>query len=162
MAKSKPWSPMKTNKSEDYWEHLTPEEQEFLRKFNYDYQYGGVYSKVSMLTTPEAVAEAKANHKAYIRDAFTFSSNKNLLCRLNENFKEFMDDVSDDIDWQTEYDRSGFVKAKLLIIEQAENDLLNRNINVKVTLLRYDAKLKELNRLYKRDRNNKRKQKGLK
>jgi hypothetical protein len=144
---------------EEYIKDLPAEQQEWIRKFYYDYYAGGVYKEDSVLENEEAKKEARKNHNSLRRDAFQVSENMGALGDLTEADREFMEDAHDEWDWERIYIRDGYRAAVEEIIRQTTNDLDNEYIEKRVTLLRFYEKMSKLARKYKYDRSQKRKQK---
>lgn len=138
--------------SEDYRNKLSSEEKDFLDKFNYEYHYGGVFKKDSMLKD-DAAKEAVSNHVAYRKDALVIANNKGLTVEIPDGATT---EVVDE-DWEQEYSKNGYVGALKLIYDSATEDVKNCNLDIKITLSRFYTKMCRLRRVYKRDLNHKRK-----
>ncbi len=161
MAKKKraPAYPDHKMEYKEYMNKLTPEQQQYVKRFYDDLYAGGVFKEGSLLKSEDAKQEAIKNHNSLTRDAMDVGQRRGKLSGLDENTVQFMEDASDDWEWQDEYATHGFKAAAKMIYDQAENDLQNKNLSVKITLTRFFEKISGLKRLNWRDRKHKRKAK---
>lgn len=156
----------------DYLNKLTPQEREFLERFNFDYYSGGVYEKDpnkkdangNKLPSDKILIdnnyndikiEAIRNHNSLSRDALNVAIQSGTLSNLDEETVQFMEEACDEWDYQRVYQQQGFKAAVETVYEQTRRDLTNTLLDVNVTLTRFYFKINKIRLMNKRDRTKK-------
>ena len=140
----------------DYLHDLTDTEAKFILKF-YDERYNGATSPAFTApedlihNTPEMKSEAVRIHNNNKRDAFKVANKKFDLLQLHTiEYNEFMEDASDAWQWQDAFKFLGYREAATVIIEQTMSDI-ETNGDPVLALVKYYAKMKELDKYQRKD-----------
>lgn len=136
----------------DYIDELSEEEAEWVRKFYQEYHFDTGYKGKRILKSKEAKREASRNNNMNKTDAFFRARKEGDLGMLNENHRQFMEDASDEWEWQDAFKVGGPEAALEHITNQTLRDLENNKLDKKTTLMRYYEKRDRLRRQINRER----------
>ena len=139
----------------EYADQLTEEELEWRKKFNDEYYFDGISStnpEKRIIQSEEMTQEARRNHNSMKTDTLFRAKSDGMLADIHENSVAFMEEASDEWQWQDAYKIGGFELAIKTILEQTLRDLDNEKIDRTTTLLRYYEKRDRLRRVYLREK----------
>lgn len=140
----------------EYIDQLNEDEAELVKQFYSEYYNADFYSTEDhVLKDEEAIKEAHRNKNNRQRDALVVGLKAGILDDLTKSQEEFMQEASDNWEWQNVFKLMGFKEAATLILEQCKRDLENEIIDINVTLLRFHSKLSELRKMHNKDRRGK-------
>lgn len=128
--------------------------KEWLNIFNSEYYYGQRYKKMEILKDKEHKAEAERMNNSNKRDALNLTDRGASFDKLNKSEEQFMEEASDEWEWQNCFKMNGFEASVVLIYAQTERDLQNKFIDVNVTLSRFLIKMNKLRTLKRRESRN--------
>lgn len=131
-------------------------EKEYMRRFNDEWYYATRNGSHTVMETREQKSEAERNNNRNKRDAMSVAERTGTLVELTNDEREFMDQASNEWEWQDVYKLAGPAEAKHVIFEQAKRDIENGIVDLDITLSRFAIKMYKLKTLNER----KRKQKG--
>lgn len=139
----------------EYINKLSPEEKKWLLQFYNEYYRAPSITEDSIIKDPEIKKEANRVHNTMYRDMYSIAEKTGALSELAEDEEQFMQDASDEWDWQNIYKTEGYESAIHEIFNQTERDLENKLISRKLTLARFLNKYLALKKLNNRRRNSK-------
>lgn len=139
----------------NYVNKLKPEDREWLKQFYNEYYRAPSVNENSIIKDPSIKKEANRIHNSNYSDIFSIAERTGNLAELSGDEERFMVDASDEWDWKNTYKTQGYANALQDIFYQAERDLQNKTIDVKLTLARFLNKYLELKKLNGRKRKNK-------
>lgn len=132
-------------------------EKEYLRRFNEEWYYGTRQKPTGqkayeIINTKEGQREAERNNNRNKRDVLSVAERTGTLRELTENEHEFMQDASDEWEWQDVYKYAGPEQAQHVIFEQAKRDIIAGKIDLDIILSRFAVKFMKLKTLRRRQR----------
>lgn len=137
----------------EYIENLPPEEQKIVKKFYEAYYTSKINDSDIFDKHPEIRKEAIRNKNMRTRDDLMHRARaKGILTSLDETGVQFLEDASDEWDWQREFTIHGFEAAVIFINNQALNELQNKKMDPNIVLLRYYEKRDRLRRVFAKER----------
>lgn len=143
----------------EYAHKLNKEEREWVEQFYYEEYGNGMYhTEDPILVTEEQLKEARRNHNSIHRDAFNAARKAGQLEELSDEDRQFMEDASDEWDWQNAFKTMGYEAAVNIIFNQTAKEL--QVIDTKTTLIRFYVKMERLRREKFNDDRTKRKRKN--
>lgn len=145
----------KLNEIGDYYHELSEEQRNWIKRFDHDMYNGGVYEEGTVLENEDAKKEARKLHNSLKRDAFDVSVRKGKLQYIDvneEQYRNFMEHVSDEQEWELIYDRFGYKEAAKHIFKITEEQIKEGSIELKVVLSQYYVRMSKLKRMNKRDK----------
>lgn len=130
----------------EYSDSLNKEEKEYIKKFYQEFYQANIYNEEKPMLTKKMKSEALRNYNSAYRDAYSLSSRTQTLEYTDFSIDkyEFMEDASDEWDWQNAYLLFGYRGALMLIFSQTKKDLENKKLNVFTTLARFLSKANRL------------------
>jgi hypothetical protein len=131
-------------------------EKEYMRRFNDEWYYASRNGEHTIMETKEQKAETERNNNRNKRDTMSVAERTGTLVELTDNESDFMDQASNEWEWQDVYKMAGPTEARHVIFEQAKRDIEAGVIDLDVTLSRFAIKMYKFKTLNER----KRKQKG--
>lgn len=140
----------------EYFNSLSDEEKKFIKRFYQDF-YQGHHNREGSVITEEMKEEATRNLNYYKTELFY---QKDKLNHLPEDYDLFMQDASDEWDWQNELNRNGYEAALEMIYEQAIRDLDNKYMDKKTVLMRYYEQRDRLRRMENKEKREKKEKKN--
>lgn len=139
----------------EYERHLSPEEREWIRQFYFERYKAPSNADKKIITDPEMQAEAHRIHNGIYNDVFSLAERSGSLRDLSPDEDRFMQDASDEWDWNNIYKEQGYEAALKQIFYQAERDLDNKIIDRQLTLARFLNKYLALRKIHNRRGDNK-------
>ena len=140
----------------EYLHKLDDEEAKMILQF-YDERYNGATSPAFnnpedlLHNTPEMKSEAVRIHNNNKRDAFKVAKKKfDLVDFQDVKYHEFMEDAHDAWEWQDAFKFLGYKEAATVIMEQTLYQL-ETGEDGQITLAKFYAKMKELDKYQRRD-----------
>lgn len=132
----------------EYQDQLNDDQREWLKQFYEEYYFNGKpgEGKEKIITSEEMQQEANRINNSYASDLLFRAKKEGALAQVNDNYHQFMQDASDDFEWEDAYKQGGFELAIKVITGQALRDLKNENIQQAVVLTRYYEKRDRLRR----------------
>jgi hypothetical protein len=138
----------------EYLNKLSPDEQKWIKQFYNEYYRAPVMTDESIIKDPDMKKEANRVHNTMYRDIFSIAEKTGALGELSPDEDRFMQEASDEWEWNTIYKTQGYESAIKQIFYQCERDLENKLIPVQVTLARFLNKYLALKKLNNRRRDN--------
>lgn len=139
----------------EYERFLSPEEREWIRQFNLEYYKAVANADKVIITDPEMQADAHRVHNGIYTDIYSLAERSGALRDLSPDEDRFMQDASDEWDWNATYKEHGYEAALKQIFFQTERDLENTAIDRQVTLARFLNKYLALRKIENRRGENK-------
>lgn len=151
------------NKLKDLYNYknATKEQLEEAREFYKEY-YGVSLKPAGQnkyINDPSEIKEAHRRFNQLKTDLFDVKDRAGELSRYmaHEDYDQFMEDASDDWEWQDVFKQHGFEEALRTIVQQAERDIENKNISNETVLGSLISKWERLRKMNERDKREKRK-----
>lgn len=139
----------------EYEKHLSPDEKEWIKQFNFEYYYAPANAQKQIITDEEGQKEAHRVHNGIFNDAYSRAERMGAMSELSPDKESFMQDASDEHDYMNVYKTQGYESAIKEIFYQAERDVLNKTIPIMLTLARFLNKFLSLKRTHNRRGDNK-------
>lgn len=128
--------------------------REYKRRFDAEWHNADFYTGEENIIKDEKIrSEAIRNYNSSKRDALSVAEKTGSLAELTPNEAQFMQDASNEWEWQEVYKRHGYAQALKTIIEQTVKEIENKNIAIRVTLSRFIVKVLDLRRVNARRKN---------
>ena len=121
---------------------LDEKELAYIRKFYREYERADLYGEEDNILEGDMRKEAIHKHNAKNLDAINKIGLHDKF--KEESTKEFMEDASDDWRWMDTYKTLGYKYAVDDVINQAIENLDNKYLDKRVTLLKYHVKMNKL------------------
>lgn len=126
--------------------------REWKKRFDSDWYFGTRNGEPKILTEKQHIADGIRNNNMRQRDALYASELQGSLKNINEEERQFMEDASDEWEWQNVFKTQGPEEAIQVIYSQAERDLQNPKLSVNITLTRFLVKMLALRTLNRREK----------
>ena len=140
----------------DYIDELPEEEKEFIKQFYREYYFDGVTGKTAeerVIKSEEAIKEARRNHNSMKTDMLFRAKKEGFYDTVNSaSAEQFMEDASDEWEWQDAFKLLGFEGALKVITDQTIRDLDNKHLNTEIVLARYYEKRDRLRRVLNKEK----------
>ena len=141
----------------NYIDQLNPEQQELVKEFYKEYYFDDISRKKKeglqpIITDPDIEAEARRNHNSMKTDALFRGKKDGTLNMASDNTIDFMEDVSDELEWEDVFKIFGYEEAVKSIVAQTINNLENSKLSKENILLRYYEKRDRLRRMLNREK----------
>lgn len=133
----------------EYYDNLSKEEQRWIRKFYEEYYNGAAHWKAPekrLIQDEEMLQEATRNNNAIQRDIWEVATTENSLEYLGEEDRQFMEDACDEWDWRRVYDILGKKEAANLIMNQALDNIENKEYSNYTALAQFYVQMDQLRR----------------
>ena len=127
-------------------------EKEYMRRFNNEWYYGSRNGEYKVINSVEGRREAERNNNRNKRDVMSLAERTGTLSELTDDESQFMNEASNEWEWQNVYKTAGPKEATLVIYEQAKRDILDKIIELDVILSRFVIKMMKLKTLNERKR----------
>lgn len=146
----------------EYYDQLDENEKEWIKQFYEEYHEGRFYTKRDNIIKDEEVKKEaiRNSNQTYRDDLFSVAQREGLLTSLTGDQQDFMEEASDFWEWNNIYKQFGYEQAAECILQQAIDDIRNSEIDEEITLMRFYSKMRELDRLKKREPKKKRAKRG--
>lgn len=138
-----------------YSNKLSDEDKAWIKQFYNEYYCAPSLNENSIIKDPAHKTDANRIHNSSYSDIFSIAERTGSLVELSGDEERFMTDASDEWDWKNTYKIQGYEAAVQDIFYQAERDLQNKTIDVKLTLARFLNKFLELKKINGRKKKNK-------
>lgn len=135
------------------YQGLSDEEKDYLEQFNKEWYYGTRKgNKYEFHVDPDERAECERRNNMNKRDALSVAERTGKLDPLVEDETQFMQEASDEWEWQDVYKMLGPDAATHVIFEQAKRDINETTIDLDVILSRFAIKMYKLKTLKRREK----------
>ena len=137
----------------EYYNKLSDEEKKFIRQFYREYYFDGVSTtkENAIIKDPDMLKEARRNHNSMKTEALFRAKKDGVLSELTPRDEVFMNDASDEWDWELVYKQQGHLEAVEFITKIAKEEI-NAGVDIETVLLRYYEKRDRLRRMINRDK----------
>jgi hypothetical protein len=140
----------------DYIDKLSEEDEEYVKKFYREFYFDGLSNTpedTHIITSEEGKKEARRNHNSMKTDMLFKAKQQGTYTSLsNSSSAQFMEDASDEWEWQDAFKILGFEGALKVITEQTIRDLENKVLEKEIVLARYYEKRDRLRRALNREK----------